>query len=246
MNRFHNVDVNFHIDSESDDDSNEFDVDEDIDEIPELCSASEAESDDYGRLSDENGHEEDEDAMSTASSLPELHSDDSDMSDGDYTDDLDDDYVQESDSGGSNEENEFEMSTQELGIFQLLSEQIGNLQQVAPNFFTISLRMLYDRLMSNLDVEDYKNTPTKEAVLKNLPSLKVDTLQVEKGESCCICFGDYSSAEEVITLPCNHRYHSDCVMKWLKLHSTCPNCRLDLNALDSNVSGMHVNEDMEI
>lgn len=49
----------------------------------------------------------------------------------------------------------------------------------------------------------------------------------DKGLNCSICMGEYTYMEMVIELPkCRHRFHYDCLVKWLKLgHVTCPVCR---------------------
>jgi Ring finger domain len=46
---------------------------------------------------------------------------------------------------------------------------------------------------------------------------------------CSICTEDFIIGEEVRVLPCNHKYHPDCVDPWLlNVSGTCPLCRIDL------------------
>ncbi|KAI3829506.1 hypothetical protein L1987_03631 [Smallanthus sonchifolius] len=46
---------------------------------------------------------------------------------------------------------------------------------------------------------------------------------------CSICLGDFVDGEKVRVLPeCNHEFHVKCVDKWLKEHTSCPNCRRSL------------------
>ncbi|KAF4553437.1 Ring finger domain-containing protein 7 [Elsinoe fawcettii] len=42
---------------------------------------------------------------------------------------------------------------------------------------------------------------------------------------CVICASDMSARETITTLPCNHRYHEDCLTPWLLRAGTCPTCR---------------------
>lgn len=56
---------------------------------------------------------------------------------------------------------------------------------------------------------------------------------------CCICLGVFEDGDKVKVLPkCDHRFHSDCVDRWLSTQSSCPLCRLSFrveSATDSVV-----------
>ncbi|KAH7416776.1 hypothetical protein BKA64DRAFT_701559 [Cadophora sp. MPI-SDFR-AT-0126] len=52
---------------------------------------------------------------------------------------------------------------------------------------------------------------------------------------CAICISDFIANEEVRVLPCNHRYHPECIDPWLlNVSGTCPVCRYDLRPSDPN------------
>ena len=44
-------------------------------------------------------------------------------------------------------------------------------------------------------------------------------------ELCSICIESYMPREKTITLPCNHKFHSNCIKDWLETELTCPMCR---------------------
>ncbi|KAF6831122.1 E3 ubiquitin-protein ligase [Colletotrichum plurivorum] len=51
----------------------------------------------------------------------------------------------------------------------------------------------------------------------------------EENLGCSICTEDFSVGEDVRVLPCNHKFHPNCVDPWLvNVSGTCPLCRLDL------------------
>ncbi|CAK9135584.1 unnamed protein product [Ilex paraguariensis] len=53
------------------------------------------------------------------------------------------------------------------------------------------------------------------------------TLLPEDAE-CCICLNSYEDGTELHALPCNHHYHSTCIVKWLKTNATCPLCKYNI------------------
>lgn len=51
---------------------------------------------------------------------------------------------------------------------------------------------------------------------------RADTTQ----ENCSICLDEYEEREEVCKLNCGHKYHSQCIDKWLSMgNMVCPYCR---------------------
>jgi hypothetical protein len=53
-------------------------------------------------------------------------------------------------------------------------------------------------------------------------------------KDCAVCKDQFSLRTEdpdeqvVITLPCQHPFHSPCILPWLKQNGTCPSCRYQL------------------
>ncbi|AQK84231.1 E3 ubiquitin-protein ligase MBR2 [Zea mays] len=42
---------------------------------------------------------------------------------------------------------------------------------------------------------------------------------------CVICLEDYKFEDSVGKLKCNHKYHADCIKKWLQVKNACPVCK---------------------
>ncbi|CAH8266445.1 unnamed protein product [Arabidopsis lyrata] len=53
------------------------------------------------------------------------------------------------------------------------------------------------------------------------------TLLAEDAD-CCICLSSYEDGAELHDLPCNHHFHSTCIVKWLKMRATCPLCKYNI------------------
>ncbi|XP_061264722.1 E3 ubiquitin-protein ligase RNF115 isoform X2 [Bos javanicus] len=75
--------------------------------------------------------------------------------------------------------------------------------------------------------------PADKEKITSLPTVTVTQEQVDKGLECPVCKEDYTVEEEVRQLPCNHYFHSSCIVPWLELHDACPVCRKSLNGEDS-------------
>ncbi|KAM8794472.1 E3 ubiquitin-protein ligase RNF115 [Eudromia elegans] len=75
--------------------------------------------------------------------------------------------------------------------------------------------------------------PADKEKISSLPTVTVTQEQVDTGLECPVCKEDYALAEQVRQLPCNHFFHSNCIVPWLELHDTCPVCRKSLSGHDS-------------
>eukprot|EP01051_Picozoa_sp_SAG22_P038054 SAG22_NODE_19315_length_276_cov_0.581921_1_plen_46_part_01 len=42
-----------------------------------------------------------------------------------------------------------------------------------------------------------------------------------------ICLEEYTPNDWVKMLPCQHKFHEDCILRWFKDHVLCPMCRFD-------------------
>lgn len=55
-------------------------------------------------------------------------------------------------------------------------------------------------------------------------------LQKEKSEptsssTCAICLEDYKHKDKLRKFPCSHKFHQECIDKWLSLKNNCPVCK---------------------
>ncbi|CAL9122807.1 probable E3 ubiquitin-protein ligase RHY1A [Musa acuminata AAA Group] len=42
---------------------------------------------------------------------------------------------------------------------------------------------------------------------------------------CAVCLEEFETGDILVHLPCDHRFHWDCVLPWLESSSHCPCCR---------------------
>ncbi|WCJ30615.1 RING/U-box superfamily protein [Euphorbia peplus] len=50
----------------------------------------------------------------------------------------------------------------------------------------------------------------------------------EDGKRCAICLEDFEIREMVMMTPCNHMFHEECIVPWVKSHGQCPVCRASI------------------
>uniref|UniRef100_A0AAY5KGN2 RING-type E3 ubiquitin transferase n=1 Tax=Esox lucius TaxID=8010 RepID=A0AAY5KGN2_ESOLU len=81
----------------------------------------------------------------------------------------------------------------------------------------------------------FENTgppPAEKEKISSIPTVNVSQEQAGHME-CPVCKEDFAVGEPVRQLPCNHFFHSGCIVPWLEMHDTCPVCRKGLNGEDS-------------
>ena len=84
------------------------------------------------------------------------------------------------------------------------------------------------------------NDSTTDEVRTNSATVLPDGTDAEGHLGCSICTEDFTKGEEVRVLPCNHKFHPECVDPWLlNVSGTCPLCRIDLRPKNesTNVEG---------
>ncbi|MFH4976133.1 hypothetical protein AB6A40_002842 [Gnathostoma spinigerum] len=73
-------------------------------------------------------------------------------------------------------------------------------------------------------------TPIDESLLPNIPITAVDQKQVDSEAQCTTCMEIFKLNEQVAQLNCQHIFHRDCILPWLRRHNTCPICRQVIDA----------------
>ncbi|KAL8046841.1 hypothetical protein ABFX02_08G200200 [Erythranthe guttata] len=47
----------------------------------------------------------------------------------------------------------------------------------------------------------------------------------DDGKRCAVCLEDFDTKQYVTSTPCNHMFHEECIVPWVKSHGKCPVCR---------------------
>ncbi|KAI0501788.1 hypothetical protein KFK09_016733 [Dendrobium nobile] len=91
-----------------------------------------------------------------------------------------------------------------------------------------------DLLLQHLaedDLNRYGTPPAKKEAVNGMPIVKI----VEK-INCPVCLDEFEIGTEARETPCKHKFHNECILPWLELHSSCPVCRFQLPADETKPS----------
>lgn len=83
----------------------------------------------------------------------------------------------------------------------------------------------------------YGNPPASKTAIEKLPFVKITKeilANIENVPECSVCKEEFKLEEEVVEMPCKHRFHNDCLLPWLKQHNSCPTCRYELQTDDQD------------
>ncbi|PWA55498.1 zinc finger, RING/FYVE/PHD-type [Artemisia annua] len=72
---------------------------------------------------------------------------------------------------------------------------------------------------------------------------KMDEDDDDDYKKCVICLEDFELKEVVMVTPCNHIFHEDCILPWVKSHGRCPVCRFSFTTKAKEIGESSTNND---
>lgn len=76
-------------------------------------------------------------------------------------------------------------------------------------------------------VTDYQFGASQSSI-NAVPTIKITREQLNFDSLCPVCIESFEVCSEARKMPCDHIYHSDCIVPWLVRHNSCPVCRRKL------------------
>jgi len=113
------------------------------------------------------------------------------------------------------------------GINNMLQQVFGNLPMQMGDYAsdTQTQNILNQLFMQH---QNQGPPPASEDAVAKLPRIKISDEQIEKKMDCSVCMCEFELDEEAVKLPCDHTFHSDCILPWFKMNNSCPVCRHEL------------------
>lgn len=96
---------------------------------------------------------------------------------------------------------------------------------VADYFMGPGLEELFEQLTGN---DRRGPPPASRSSIEAMPTIKITQKHLRSDSHCPVCKEKFELGSEARLMPCNHIYHSDCIVPWLVQHNSCPVCRLEL------------------
>ncbi|KAE9596288.1 hypothetical protein Lal_00048835 [Lupinus albus] len=86
-----------------------------------------------------------------------------------------------------------------------------------------------EELIEQLTTNDrHGPPPAARSSIDAMPTIRITHAHLRSDSHCPVCKERFELGSEAREMPCNHIYHSDCIVPWLVQHNSCPVCRVEL------------------
>ncbi|CAL9750548.1 unnamed protein product [Musa acuminata subsp. burmannicoides] len=90
---------------------------------------------------------------------------------------------------------------------------------------------VYEELVALGEVVGTESRGLSADMIASLPSVnyKAENIQDDNSEQCVVCRLEYEDGDSLVLLSCKHKYHSECINKWLQINKVCPVCNAEVS-----------------
>ncbi|CAF1114692.1 unnamed protein product [Rotaria sordida] len=145
-------------------------------------------------------------------------------------------------SGHSSNNANHEIDNPDIGTFfqTVLAQLVGGSQVPlamqhggGSGLNTLTLDALLTQFLNQMG-ENNGPAPASESRINSIPTVKITSAQARDSLQCAICMEEFKKNDEAKRLPCSHHFHEECILRWLRMHGTCPTCRITLDGDDTS------------
>ncbi|EPS59848.1 hypothetical protein M569_14957, partial [Genlisea aurea] len=85
------------------------------------------------------------------------------------------------------------------------------------------------QLIEQLSINDRRGPPpAPRSAIDAMPTIRITQKHIGTDAHCPVCQDKFELGSKARQMPCDHIYHSDCIVPWLVEHNSCPVCRVEL------------------
>ncbi|XP_052172558.1 probable E3 ubiquitin-protein ligase RHC1A [Diospyros lotus] len=116
--------------------------------------------------------------------------------------------------------------------FEELFNEAGGFRQTSGGNYFVGPGL--EELIDELTIDQRVVPPAPKSLIDEMPTVKVSQRHLRSDTHCAVCKEKFKLGTQARKMPCNHIYHSDCIVPWLVQHNSCPVCRQELTLQRSN------------
>ena len=109
---------------------------------------------------------------------------------------------------------------------------INNARNISSNYYFGPSSLNDNNINSNPLTIFNSLLPVNRMILDNIHATIISEGNVLLDSNCIICLGQYQIGQKLIILPCNHKYHEQCIKTWINQKNMCPLCCRQLSIND--------------
>ncbi|XP_060171273.1 uncharacterized protein LOC132602437 [Lycium barbarum] len=96
---------------------------------------------------------------------------------------------------------------------------------------SVDVKLEYDHVFDYRIVfpEEHGMVPASKSSLQLLQKMEIDEKNTK--DECIVCLEELVTKEsdhEILSMPCSHMFHGECITKWLETSHYCPICRYEM------------------
>ena len=99
-----------------------------------------------------------------------------------------------------------------------------------------NIENIINQIMMN-DNNKYGNPPASQSAVNKLEKCNITENKLKEfgfENACPVCKEEFVFSEECLLMPCEHHFHKNCLIPWLKERNSCPVCRYELPTDDED------------
>ena len=110
------------------------------------------------------------------------------------------------------------------------------IEYLAAQQYEENLEDIINQIMLN-DPNKYGNPPASKDSVEKLEKCVIDKKKIKEmgnENTCAVCKDEFECGQDCLSMPCQHYFHKECIIPWLKERNSCPVCRFELPTDDED------------